>query len=63
MAADDNGKKTEQHPEVEEMLAELEGRSERESRFPEGFVAVGNKLAPAPRWTTRFVASGTKPAR
>ena len=51
--------------EVEEMLAELEGRDAKDapsetSAFPSGFQARGSKTAP--RWPAGFRAAGAKDA-
>lgn len=55
--ANDPRKEPTPAPEVEEMLAELEGREAAEQPgFSPSFPAAGNKLAPS------FAASGTKTA-
>jgi len=62
MAADKQSD-TARQPEVEEMLAELEGRPSRgagETNFPTSFQAAGAKGAPPRRWPSGFTAIGGK---
>jgi len=77
---DDKREASPRNEEVEEMLAELEGRGVKSGAaevtvFPARFQARGQKGAPTwptsctrgetppPRWSARFIASGTKQAR